>query len=191
MFSLVFYTIWGTVVSLLVKKVERDYPILFYVQLISLAACIVVILMIAFFWGTAAFRPGEAPAGVTQVMNDLGWLGVLYTGAPFGAYQIALGLVILQDKSDQPVFPRWSAFANFFTSFFMFEAALILFFKTGPFSQNGAAVFYLPMVVFFVWILMFSWLSARAVDAEVRRRKGVIEDDCTDGGLAGVRGVSS
>jgi hypothetical protein len=42
----------------------------------------------------------------------------------------------------------------------------LLFFKTGPFSQNGVLVFYVPMIVFFTWILIFSVLTIKAVNAE-------------------------
>jgi hypothetical protein len=153
-------------VSMLTKKVEREYPILFYIQIVSLAACVVVVLLIGFLWGAAAFRAGETSPEVTQALNDLGWLGVLFTGAPFAAYQLALAAVTFSDKSEHPVYPRWSAYMNVFVSFFMIEAGLILFFKTGPFSQNGVFVFYMPMVVFFVWILTFSFLALRAVDAK-------------------------
>lgn len=172
-FSTIFYTFWGMAVSFLPRKVEGDYPILFFVQVVSLAVCVVVILYIAYFWAAASWRAGESLPEVTQALNDLGWLGVLYTGAPFAAYQIALAIVTFSDRSEHPVYPRWSAYFNLFVAFFMFEAAGILFFKTGPFSQNGLFVFYIPMFVFFVWILVFSVLALKAVNAEVAKRAGV------------------
>jgi hypothetical protein len=172
-FSVVCYTAWGMAVSFLAKKNEREYPILFYVQVISLAVCVVVILYIAYFWGAASFRAGETGADITQMLNDLGWLGVLYTGAPFASYQIALAVAILSDRSERPVYPRWSAYINLWVAFFMFEAAGILFFKTGPFSQNGLLVFYVPMIAFFTWILLFSVLAIRAINTEVRLRAAV------------------
>ena len=55
----------------------------------------------------------------------------------------------------------------------MCEACLLLFFKTGPFSQNGVLVFYIPMIVFFVWIVVFSVLTVRAINAETAT--GVVE----------------
>ena len=165
-FSCIFYLAWGMAVSMLVRKVEGEYPLLFYIQVVSLACCVVVILYIAYFWGAAMWRPGETAPDVTQALNDLGWLGVLYTGAPFASYQIALAGSILCDKSEQPVFPRWSAYFNLFVAFFMFEAAGILLFKTGPFSQNGLFVFYVPMISYFVWILVYSALTMRAINAK-------------------------
>jgi hypothetical protein len=84
---------------------------------------------------------------------------------------VAIAVGTLMDTSEQPVFPRWSAYFNLFVTFFMFEAALILFFKTGPFSQNGIMVFYVPMIVFFSWIVVFSVLTLRAINNEVAARE--------------------
>ena len=105
---------------------------------------------------------------MTQALNDLGWLGGLFTGAPFALFQIALAITTLLDTSPHPVYPRWSGYFNLFVSFFMCEASLLLFFKTGPFSQNGVLVFWVPMIVFFSWIVVFTVLTLRAIDAETR-----------------------
>lgn len=169
-FSSMFYCTWGMTVSMLPKKLEGDYPILFYIQMVSLAACVVVVLLIGYFWGAAAWRAGETLPEVTQALNDIGWLGVLFTGAPFAVYQVALAVVTLSDKSARPIYPRWSAYFNLFVSIFMIEASGILLFKTGPFSQNGLFVFYLPMIVFFVWILVFTSLALKAIAAKAAER---------------------
>jgi glucan phosphoethanolaminetransferase (alkaline phosphatase superfamily) len=163
-FSCALYTGWNMAISMVARKMEGDRPILFYIQVISVAASVVVVMFIGFFWGVAAFRAGETTAEVTQALNDLGWFGVLFTGAPFFAYQVALAAQIL--RSENPVFPRWVAFYNILVSLFMFEACFIIFFKSGPFSQNGALVFYAPMIMFFVWICTMSVLLLRAVKAE-------------------------
>jgi hypothetical protein len=165
-FASMLYTAWNMAISMLARRLEGERPILFYIQLLSIAACVVVVMFIGFFWGVAAFRAGQSSPEVTQALNDLGWFGVLFTGAPFAAYQIALGVAIL--RSEEIVFPRWVGYLNLFVSVFMIEASLIIFFKTGPFSQNGLFVFYLPMVIFFVWICTMSWQVFRAVKAEQR-----------------------
>jgi hypothetical protein len=165
-FSSILYTTWSASIIQMVRLRERRWPILFNVMLISVAAEVVVVMFIGFFFGAASWRPGETSADVTQALNDLGWLGVLFTGAPFALFQIALAASILTDHSPRPAFPRWSAYLNLFSSFFMCEASLLLFFKTGPFSQNGVLVFYVPMIVFFTWILVFSVLTVKAVKAE-------------------------
>jgi hypothetical protein len=78
---------------------------------------------------------------------------------------------ILMDHGARQAFPRWSAYFNLFSSFFMCEASLLLFFKKGPFSQNGVLVFYIPMIVFFTWIVVFTVLTVRAINAEAAARE--------------------
>jgi len=165
-FSSVLYTFWGSVVSLYARKAEKGYPILFYVQMVSLAACVVVVLLIGFFWGVAAFRPGEISPEITQALNDVAWFGVLFTGAPFTAWAFALAAAVLMDKSERPVFARWTAYMNIFAGLMYFEACFLLFFKTGPFSQNGIFVFYLPMATFFIWILVLTFVVIKAINEE-------------------------
>jgi hypothetical protein len=172
-FSSILYTTWSASIIQMVRRRERQWPILFNIMLISVACEVVVVMFIGFFWGAASWRPGETSHEVTQALNDLGWLGVLFTGAPFALFQLALAASILMDNSKRPAFPRWSGYFNIFVSFFMCEACLLLFFKTGPFSQNGVLVFYLPMIAFFVWIVAFSVLTVRAINAEAEA--GVVE----------------
>ena len=160
------YCVWAVVVSLYTRQAEGRRPALFWIQVLSLACCEVVVLMIGFFWGVAAFRAGHTSPQVTQALNDLGWFGVLFTGAPFAMYMIALAGSILIDKSESPAYPRWVAYYNLFTTFFMFEASLLIFFKHGAFAQNGLMVFYLPMIVFFVWILVMSRQAYKAINLE-------------------------
>jgi hypothetical protein len=162
--SSIFYTTWSMSVAQMVRRRERRWPVLFNTMLVAIACEVVVVMLIGFFFAAAAWRPGETSPQVTQAFNDLGWLGVLFTGAPFGLFQLCLAATTFLD--DNPVYPRWSAYFNLFTSFFMFEACLLLFFKTGPFSQNGLMVFYVPMIVFFAWIVVFSVLTVRAINAE-------------------------
>lgn len=174
-FSSILYTTWSCSIIQMVRRRERQWPILFNVMLVSVACEVVVVMFIGFFFGAASWRPGETSPDVTQAFNDLGWLGVLFTGAPFALFQIALAVSILMDKSAQPAFPRWSAYFCLFASFFMCEASLLLFFKSGPFSQNGVLVFYVPMIVFFVWIVTFSILTVRAINNEAAAGEAAIE----------------
>ena len=167
-FASALYAFWGMAISMYARTAERGRPILFYVQVVTLACCVVVIMLIGFFWGVAAFRPGETSPEVTQALNDIGWFGVLFTGAPFTAWAFAVAAAIFLDRSQRPAFPRWVAYLNIWAGLLYIEACLMIFFKTGAFSQNGAAVFYLPVAVFFGWIVTMSVMVVRAVNAERR-----------------------
>jgi hypothetical protein len=174
-FSSALYGFWGMAVSMYAREAETGRPILFYVQVVCLAACVVVIMLIGFFWGVAAFRPGQTSPAVTQALNDVGWFGVLFTGAPFTGWAFALAAAILLDRSARPWYPRWVAYLNVFAGVLYIEAALILFFKHGPFSQNGFAVFYVPVVVFFLWMVILSAMVIRAVNAESQMLRGTVD----------------
>ena len=167
-FASALYIPWGMAVSMYARRAEAGRPILFYIQVVSLAACAVVILFIGFFWAIAAFRPGDVDPEITQTWNDAGWFGVLFTGAPFTMWAFALAAAIFLDRSERPAFPRWVAYLNIWAGLLYIEACLMLFFKTGAFSQNGAAVFYLPVAVFFGWIITLTVMTIRAVNAESR-----------------------
>ncbi len=180
-FSSILYTTWSVGIIQMVRRREREWPILFNIMMVAVACEVVVVMFIGFFFGAAAWRPGETSPDVTQAFNDLGWLGVLFTGAPFALFQLALAASILLDTGPCPVFPRWSAYFNIFTSFFMCEACLLLFFKTGPFSQNGVLVFYVPMIVFFAWIVVFSVLTLRAINAEAAAGESLFDGQAPSG----------
>jgi len=165
-FSSALYAFWGMAVSMYARPAETGRPVLFYVQVVCLGACVVVIMLIGFFWGVAAFRPGHTSADVTQALNDIGWFGVLFTGAPFTGWAFALAAAIFLDRSERPWYPRWVAYLSVFAGLMYIEAALILFFKHGAFSQDGFAVFYVPVAVFFVWIVALSVMVVRAANAE-------------------------
>lgn len=165
-FSSALYGFWGMAVSMYARTCERGRPVLFYIQVVSLACCCVVIMFIGFFWGVAAFRVGNTDPAVTEALNDLGWFGVLFTGAPFTAWAFCVAAAIFMDQSERPVFPRWMAYLTVFAGIMYIEASLILFFKHGAFSQNGLMVFYLPVAVFFVWIVTLSAMTIKAVNRE-------------------------
>jgi len=162
------YAFWGVAVSMYGRKAEQGRPVLFYSQIVCLAVSVVVIMLIGCSWGVAAFRPGETLPEVTQGWNDFGWFAVLFTSAPFTGWALALGFAIVLDKSARPAFPRWVGYFNIWAAIFFCPACLMLFFKTGPFSQNGIFVFYIPVGIFFVWIVVLSVLTVKAINAEAR-----------------------
>jgi hypothetical protein len=45
---------------------------------------------------------------------------------------------------------------------------LIAFFKNGPFAYDGIVAVYIPLGIFFVWIVIMTWLLLGAVGAEER-----------------------
>lgn len=109
-----------------------------------------------------AFRP-DRPAELTQLLTDFGFIFALTTVTGFCLQNVVIGLAILQDQALTPVFPRWLAYFNFWLAFAFVPAALIPFFKTGPFAWNGVLSFWIPVGLFVAWIVVMSVMQHKAI----------------------------
>lgn len=111
-----------------------------------------------------AFRL-DRPVEATQVMSDFAFIFALTTVQGFFVQNFAIGFAILQDRSPTPVFPRWVAYYNFWVALAFVPAALIPFFKTGPFAWNGIFSFWIPVGLFVSWIFVMAHQSKNAAIA--------------------------
>ncbi len=116
-----------------------------------------VVMFSALFWGWAAFRP-ERDAQLIQLMNDLGWLCLFTTVSGPVIQPAVIGIAILGDQSQRPVFPRWGGYFNLWVAVLFAPGVIALFFKSGPFAWNGLFPYWLPFVAFASWYLTMFWL---------------------------------
>jgi hypothetical protein len=89
----------------------------------------------------------------------------------FPAYSlqmICMAIAGFMDKSPRPTWPRWAAYFNLWVAFSGAGGALAVFFKEGPFAWNGLIGFWLPVVVFVVWICLTTVL----LHAAIKRQAG-------------------
>lgn len=156
---------WGAGIAAHMRRREGDFPVLSYAQLACVAAGTAIAMMMAFFWAIMAFRPTEYPAGLVQYSADLAYFMPLFSWPIFSLWCVAIALGILLDKSAQPIFPRWIAYANLWAALLYVPGGLILYFKTGPFAWDGLIALYLPFVAFFVWINLMAWATIRSIRA--------------------------
>ncbi|MDB6062344.1 MAG: hypothetical protein JWM78_2447 [Verrucomicrobiaceae bacterium] len=138
------------VISAQIQRIEGSPPVLAYTQLLGGAMSIAIILIPAMLWTTAAFRPERNPE-LILLLNDASWLIIAMTFSPAVIQNVAIGLAILGDKNQPPIFPRWVGYLNFWVAFLLLPAGLMTFFKTGPFAWNGLLAFWMPLVVFAIW----------------------------------------
>lgn len=157
---------WAAVIAYWTKQIESCPPILTYTQLICAACAEMVGVLCAFFWGVAAYKPGIVSADITMTLNELGWMMFLIPWAPYSMWCIAVGVAILQDKREEPLFPRWIIGLCFWTAFLFMPAFAPLFFKTGGFAYNGLLGMFVPLLVFFVWIEGISFAMTKKLKAE-------------------------
>ena len=157
---------WGATIAVLTRKTETGFPVLSYTQVACIGMCGIVALFTCLIWSWGAFRPNDISPETTRSINDFGWFLYLYTWPPFSVWALVIGLAIIWDKSEQPAFPRWAAYYNFWLAFLLVPAGLMLFFKDGPFAFNGIITFWVPTVIFFAWIPIMTFLVLKAVRRE-------------------------
>jgi hypothetical protein len=139
----------------------------------GLAGAVVSIWLVfpVLIWGVAAFTP-ERPPSETRMLSDLSFLA-LVTPTPYFIFQIlSITYVCLSSKVDSVFFPRWLGYFSIWT-FLLTEVGAVGFLtKTGPFAWNGLIVFWIPLFVFFGWVLtlcyvLITGLSRESPDSEL------------------------
>jgi hypothetical protein len=162
MFGVIPLISWGVGVAAHTRRSEMSYPALSWIQLACVAIGTLTGVIDMAVWAVAAFRPHEISPQTLQVLNDLGWFLFVFTISPFCLWLLAIGLAVLTDRSPEPVFPRWTGYLSLWCALLFVPSGLIAFFKHGPFGWNGLFAFYLPLTVFFVWLMAIGWYVLRA-----------------------------
>lgn len=162
----VFYLPWSVAISAQMRRIEAAPAVLSWTQMLMGGLFVWVFLMPAFIWETAAFRPEETSPELIQRLNDLAWMTFISPVATILVQGICIGLVILQDKRAQPIFPRWVGWFNIWAVIMYLPGGLIPLFKTGPFAWNGLLALWVPVVIFVAWMLGMSVLLLKAIDRQ-------------------------
>lgn len=152
--SCAFYYPWIAALSIQINRIP-GMKIHAWLQLISGATGAFIIYLPMMLWLVASFRLDRDPE-LILVINDLGWLIFTTTVAPFLVQMLAIAFAILSDRGSPPVFPRWLGFFNLAVPTLFFLATLIVFFKTGPLAWNGVLAFWVPIIDFFIWMIVMT-----------------------------------
>jgi hypothetical protein len=146
------------VISVQMKRIEGGTTLpLTYTQLVAGACTVLEIILPLMLWQGVAYRP-DRNIELTQTLNDIAWLIFLGTTTTVLIQNLVIGMVTLQDRNPNPVFPRWYAYFNFFAVAGVMPAGFVVFFKNGPLAWNGIIVWAIGVAVFFVWICATAWL---------------------------------
>jgi hypothetical protein len=156
---------FAAVISTHMKRIEGQRAVLSATQVVSGGLLSLEFIIPLMIWQTAAYRPDIGPV-LIRMLNDMGWLmfvGVISTAVVEFA---SIGLVILNDERKTGVFPRWAGYFNLWVALLVVPAGVVPFFKEGPLGWNGVLAFYVPLVVFAIWIAVMVVLLRRAINAE-------------------------
>lgn len=161
------YLTWAMSIVMQMRKMESGRPVMTYVSIANVGGGYVFFLLMPIFWAALAFRPEEMDPAFLQIMNDLVWFVFILSWPPFAVFMVCLAIAIFRDRNVPTIYPRWVAYFNLWCAVLISPAALIEFFKTGPFAYNGVISFWLIYIVFFGWIVVMSVLTLRAEERTV------------------------
>lgn len=155
-----FYYAWGASIAALLRRVENGRPpILTYTQLGAVGVAVFNSVLYFFWMAFCVYRPEETDAELLRAFNDFQFILLEFEVFPLSLWAVAIGLLIILDKSPRPVFPRWTAWVNFWFAGLVMTGQFMIFFHTGPLAWNGVLALYWPAFVFFVWICIMSYMT--------------------------------
>jgi hypothetical protein len=158
------FAMWAPLTAAITHHMLRIRPrqnVLAYLQLSAGSAGFVFLIAPLLVLSAAAFRPERDPQ-ITQAVHDLGWILFFMPLAPFLVQSVATGLAILFDAAPRPVFPRWVGYLNLLEAFLFIPIVLLTYFKDGPFAYQGLLVFWVPFIIYFVWLGVMALMIWRA-----------------------------
>lgn len=154
----------------MLAKIEGPRP----VWSVSTAVCGLFISLIIFFnccaWIVASYRT-ETGADVIQAVYDWAWFAFLLGWIYLAIEMFASAYIELQDKSETPMIPHWFSWLTIFGGASVLGAAGPAFFKSGAFSYHGLLGFYIPAIVWGLYLAITSWFMYQSLNRQEAQLK--------------------
>lgn len=155
---------WGASIAATTHRIQASSSVCTFVQVAAFGAATIIGVASVIAWSVASFRPGEVPVEVTRGFSDLGWFFFVFDWSPLAVWYLAVSIAIFGDRSERPVYPRWSAYLGVWVAMLSAPGGVMIFFKTGPLAFNGLFGIWIPLGVFFVWIIVMTTLTIKAIN---------------------------
>ena len=148
-------------------RLEEGFPVYAAMQLVGGALGTVIYMIPAMFWGIAGFTLDRAPE-LTLLMHEVAFLMLVAPWTFFGYQIIPIAVVALKQKpAANTAIPRWVGYLSLWTAFITLAGPVCLLVKTGPFAWNGLLAFWMPVGVYFVWIISLSVTLYKGIKAQM------------------------
>lgn len=146
------------------KQPGRDSSIATHIQTASGVIACLVGINFSMITSLAAFRPDDIAPETTRMLDDWMWFWWLIPWPPFMVWCVLVGVLILKDANAVPVFPRWTGYLSIWAAVCYTPGSLATFFKSGALAYDGIIVWYIPTIVFFIWMLIMTAYMLRGVN---------------------------
>lgn len=153
---------FAAVITVHMLRMKGPSPVLAWTQLACGAINVLIFVLPVQIYAAVAYRLDRLPE-ITQFGNDMAWLIFDMVVGPTQIQWIAIGLAILWDKSERPIFPRWFAYFNLWGAVLILLNNMILFFHTGPFAWNGLLGWWPGAAFFCLWYYVAFYVVRRAI----------------------------
>jgi hypothetical protein len=167
-----FFLAFGASISGQTRRIVGVPASLIHLQVAAFSSAVLLVAGPLMIWWTAAFRPTETAPETIQMLNDFAWICFLVGWVPFVTWYMATGAAILCDTSTTPVYPRWAGYLGIVLGLGQTSASFLIYFKTGPFAWNGIFSWWLPATEFFLWFVVVSALTIKAINKSYRTPAG-------------------
>jgi hypothetical protein len=121
-------------------------------------------------WIANTWRSNERSDELIYLVNDIAWLQFIGGLALIMPMFVTVAVTAWTDKSVNPTFPRWVAFASIMTFILFLPDQMLFFFKESPFAWNGLFAFWVPLSVFCGWFILLAYLMRRSILAKLHGR---------------------
>ena len=149
------------------RRVEGKHSALSYGQMMLGSAGVLLVIIPCFVWAACAFRPFAHSPDTLMMMSDFGWLMFIGAFSPAVLQNICLGICILSDKREKPIFPRWVGYFNLWAATLFLPGAIVVIAHSGPFAWNGLMAFWVPATVFGGWFIVMFVVMKKVIADQV------------------------
>lgn len=152
---------WVAAMTFQLKRIE-GWSVLVLTQFALGTLLVLEFIIFLIFWEVAAFRPDRSNDSI-QLFNDLAWVGFIGLTSTAIIQLSVFAAIILRDKSERPILPRWAAYANIWIALAFTPGGWNCLFHGGPIAWNGILSFWIAMFAFLSWFVVNAYVCLRAV----------------------------
>jgi len=143
------YILFSVLLTMHLNRVEGHFNILSIFQVVNAALVGFIVIFPNYYWFYALFRP-RSPE-IMILLNDMGW--ITFGGFIWNIFwqYVAVAVIVLRDRSNSPIFPRWYGYFTVSVAVGVLPAGLNMWFLDGPMAWNGALSWWLEVTMIASW----------------------------------------